>query len=118
MKLFVGNLSWDATEDALRPLFEAHGAVVSVRIIQDPFTGRSKGYGFVEMGDEASCDAAIGALNEFQFLGRPLRVSRARAPEPRGERSGGERRSFGGPSRGPRSGGNRPFRGGGNRFED
>ena len=123
MKLFVGNLSWDATEDALRPLFEAHGAVVSVRIIQDPFTGRSRGYGFVEMVDEAACDAVIAALNEYLFLGRPLRVSRARAPEPREQRSssGGERRSFSGQSR-PRAGG-RPFRsggggGGGNRYEE
>ncbi len=117
MKLFVGNLSWEATEEALRPLFEAHGTVVSVRIIQDPFTGRSKGYGFVEMADDASGEAAMNQLNEFQLLGRPLRVSAARTPEPRGDRGGdrGERR--GGP-RGPRSGGNRPFRGGGNRFED
>ena len=95
MKIFVGNLSWDATDDSLRALFEAHGEVKSIRVVQDPYTGRSKGFGFVEMADEASGQAAIDALHETQFLGRPLNVSRARAE---GDREGGSR----GP-RGPRS---------------
>jgi RNA recognition motif-containing protein len=78
MKLFVGNLSWNATEETLKPLFEAFGKVVSVRIVTDPYTGRSKGFGFVEMEDEASGDEAVRQLNDSPFLNRPLRVSRAR----------------------------------------
>jgi RNA recognition motif-containing protein len=91
MKLFVGNLSWNATEETLKPLFEAFGHVVSVRIVTDPYTGRSKGFGFVEMEDEAACDEAVRQLNDSPFLNRPLRVSRARQEQPgaRQGRSGG-----------------------------
>lgn len=91
MKIFVGNLSWDATEDDLRQLFEKHGAVVSVHIVKDPYTGRSKGFAFIEMSDEASGDNAIRELNDYEFLSRPLRVSRARQEGSREDR----------PSRGP-----------------
>lgn len=102
-KIFVGNLSWNATEEALRQLFAEFGEVVSVRIVTDPYTGRSKGFGFVEMGDETSCTQAIEKLDNYAFLGRPLRVSRAR--QENSERSG---------SRPPRSQGpgGRPMRGG------
>jgi RNA recognition motif-containing protein len=96
MKIFVGNLSWDATEEGLRQLFEAHGEVISVRIVQDQYTGRSKGFGFVEMKDEAAGNAAIAALNDTPFEGRPLRISAARQE---GSREGGNNR---GP-RGPRN---------------
>ena len=110
MKIFVGNLSWDATEDALRQLFEAYGEVISIRIVQDPYTGRSKGFGFVEMKDAAAGQAACDALNDSDFLGRPLRVSPARAEGERdGNRSGGPRgprSDFRGDSRPPR----KPFR--------
>ena len=99
MKIFVGNLSWDATEDALKQLFETHGEVTSTRIVQDPYTGRSKGFGFVEMKDEQAGNAAIAALNDTQFIGRPLRVSAARAEgerdpnrAPRGPRNFGDSR--------------------------
>lgn len=78
MKLFVGNLSWNATEDALKALFEAFGKVVSVRIVTDPYTGRSKGFGFVEMEGEAEGEESVRQLNDSPFLNRPLRVSRAR----------------------------------------
>jgi RNA recognition motif-containing protein len=97
MKLFVGNLSWSATEDALRAAFEAFGKVLSVKIVTDPYTGRSKGFGFVEMEDEATADEAIRQLNESPFLNRPLRVSKARQ-EQRGPRQGrpmGGQREYG-----------------------
>lgn len=95
-KIFVGNLSWSATEDALKQLFAEFGEVVSVRIVNDPYTGRSKGFGFVEMADEASCNQALEKLDNYAFCERPIRVSRARQ-----EGSGGGGR----PPRGPRSGG-------------
>lgn len=110
MKIFVGNLSWDANDDSLRQLFEAYGEVVSVRVVQDPYTGRSKGFGFVEMKDEASCAAAIAGLNEHDFLGRPLRVSRA---QEQGERTGGGAGGYRGGDRGDRGGSDRGgYRGG------
>lgn len=90
-KIFVGNLSWNATEDSLKELFAQFGEVVSVRIVADPYTGRSKGFGFVEMADESACTQAIEKLDNYNFVNRPLRVSRARA-----EGSGPR------PSRGPR----------------
>ena len=89
MKLFVGNLSWNATEETLRPLFEAFGKVVSVRIVTDPYTGRSKGFGFVEMENEAEGDEAVRQLNDSPFLNRPLRVSRARQEQGGAPRQGG-----------------------------
>ena len=97
-KLFVGNLSWDASEEELKLLFDKHGRVVSVRIVQDPYTGRSKGFGFVEMESEEACENVIRALNDADFMGRPLRVSRARQENERGERrsSGGGYRGNGG----------------------
>ncbi len=95
-KIFVGNLSWNATEDALKELFAQFGEVVSVRIVTDPYTGRSKGFGFVEMADEASCNTAIEKLDNYSFVNRPIRVSRAR------QEGSGPR-----PNRGPRMGGMR-----------
>jgi RNA recognition motif-containing protein len=87
-KIFVGNLSWSATEDALKQLFAEFGEVVSVRIVTDPYTGRSKGFGFIEMSDESSCNQAIEKLDNFEFLTRPIRVSRARQEEGGGGRGG------------------------------
>ena len=111
MKLFVGNLSWNATEEALRPAFEAFGKVVSIRIVTDPYTGRSKGFGFVEMESEAEGDEAIRQLNDSPFLNRPLRVSRARQEQGGGPRQGGGGggRSGGG-GYGQRGGEGRPAR--------
>src|ERR1700733_1673199 len=103
-KIFVGNLSWNATEDELKQIFSEFGEVLSVRIVTDPYTGRSKGFGFIEMSDEAACNQAVEKLDNFAFLGRPIRVSRARQEQGGGgqrpPRTGGERRHSG-----PREGG-------------
>ncbi len=77
MKLFVGNLPFKTTEDDVRELFEAYGEVQSVKIIKDHDTGRSRGFGFVEM-DEGSATSAIEALNNSDFAGRPLHVDKAK----------------------------------------
>lgn len=102
-KIFVGNLAWRASEEDLRKLFEAHGEVVSVKIVTDQYTGKSKGFGFVEMATAEGAVAAIAALNDQPYLERNLRVSAAqdRPSEGRGGNGGGyggdrgERRSSG-----------------------
>ena len=81
--LYVGNINYQATEEDLRPLFAEYGEVISVKIINDRETGRSKGFGFVEM--ESGADAAIEELNGKEFEGRRLRVNEARPRAPRGE---------------------------------
>lgn len=100
-KLFVGNLSWKATEESLRPVFEAFGKVLSVKIVTDN-TGRSKGFGFVEMGSADEANAAIEGLNEKPHLERNMRVSLAqeRTERPVGS---GPRRDFRGGREGGRS---------------
>jgi len=85
-KLYVGNLSYGATESTIRSLFENHGAVESVNLITDRDTGRSKGFGFVEMTNDAEAQNAISALNGKEVDGRALTVNEAR---PKEERSGG-----------------------------
>ena len=85
-KLYVGNLSYGATESSIRSLFESHGAVESVNLITDRDTGRSKGFGFVEMTNDAEAQRAITALNGKEVDGRALTVNEAR---PKEERSGG-----------------------------
>jgi RNA recognition motif-containing protein len=77
-RLYVGNLPYTATDDSLRQLFEAHGTVTSVQIIMDRDTGRSKGFGFVEMANDQEAQAAIEALNGQQLENRPLTVNEAR----------------------------------------
>ena len=106
-KLFVGNLSWKATEDSLKPVFEAFGKVVSIKIITD-HTGRSKGFGFVEMDTDQDAINAIQGLNEKMHLDRNMRVSLA---QERTERPAGERREF--RSTGGAGGGNGGGNGGG-----
>ena len=76
--IYVGNISYSATEDNIKELFEQHGKVNSVKIIIDRYTQRSKGFGFVEMEDENEADEAINAINGFEFLGRNLKVNEAR----------------------------------------
>ena len=88
MNLYVGNLSYDVSEDELRSTFEQFGTVSSCNLITDRDTGRAKGFGFVEMEDNAEADTAIKALNETVLKGRPMKVNQAK---PRGERSGGGR---------------------------
>ncbi|WP_349255241.1 RNA-binding protein [Spectribacter hydrogenoxidans] len=88
MNIYVGNLPWGSSEDDLRAAFEAYGEVSSAKIITDRESGRSRGFGFVEMPDKGSAEAAIQALNETDFQGRNLRVNEARPREdrPRGPR--------------------------------
>jgi RNA recognition motif-containing protein len=74
-KIYVGNLSYDTTEAGLSDLFQAHGKVVSAKVIMDRDSGRSKGFGFVEMGTEDEARAAIAALNGVSLDGRQLKVN-------------------------------------------
>jgi RNA recognition motif-containing protein len=92
-KLYVGNLSYDVTDDALAKLFEGHGAVRSAQVIMDRDTGRSKGFGFVEMESDDAARAAIAALNGQEISGRKLTVNEAR---PKTEGGGGGRPGGGG----------------------
>lgn len=106
-KLFVGNLAWRATEEELKQLFEACGEVVSVKIVVDQYTGKSKGFGFVEMDSAESAQNAIRELNDKPYQDRPLRVSLAQE-RPQGERSsGGGAGGFRSGPRRERSGGDR-----------
>ena len=88
-KLYVGNLPFNTTEQSLNELFADHGAVTSARIITDRETGRSKGFGFVEMSNGDEAQSAIETLNGQEFQGRKLVVNEARPQEPRAPRSGG-----------------------------
>ena len=78
MNIYIGNLSYDMSEEDLRSSFEDHGTVDSAKIIMDRESGRSKGFGFVEMPDESEATAAIQELNEAMVNGRPLRVNEAK----------------------------------------
>ena len=97
-KLFVGNLPFSATQDQLQDLFSPHGEIVEINIITDRFSGRSKGFAFVEFATEEQAQAAVEALNETELDGRKIVVNVAKPPAPR------ENRGFGGGNRG---GGNR-----------
>ena len=104
-KLYVGNLSYDASEAGIRTLFEAHGEVASVNLITDRDTGRPKGFGFVEMGSAEEAQKAKSALDGTQLDGRSIKVDVAKELVPRAPRSGG---GYGGGNRGGGySGGNR-----------
>jgi RNA recognition motif-containing protein len=94
-KLYVGNLSYDVDSSGLEELFATHGQVVSAQIINDRDTGRSKGFGFVEMSSDGEAAAAIAALNGVQHNGRALTVNEARPKEERPS-GGGGRGGFGG----------------------
>ena len=100
MKIFVGNLSFAATEDSVRSLFETHGTVDRVSIMTDRDTGRSRGFGFVEMSSGAEAEKAMASLNGREVGGRALTVNEARPKADRsfgssgfGHRNGGYRRS-------------------------
>lgn len=95
MNIYVGNLSFSTTEEGLRGLFEQSGTVDTVTIIQDRVTGRSRGFGFVEMPDESNAQAAIAALDGNDFDGRNLKVNQAKEREDRGSRGGGGGRDSG-----------------------
>ena len=96
-KLYVGNLPYSFRDNDLQQAFAAHGNVTSAKVMMERDTGRSKGFGFVEMGSDAEAQTAINAMNGQQIGGRGLVVNEARPMEPRPPRTGG----FGG----PRSGG-------------
>jgi RNA recognition motif-containing protein len=105
-KLYVGNLSYDTTEDELQQLFAEVGPVVSAVVITDRMSGRSKGFGFVEMETESAAEEAIQRFNEYELRQRNLTVSEARPPRDRSA-GGGGKRGFGGRGRSPRGGGRR-----------
>lgn len=93
MKLYVSNLSFNTSEDALASLFSPFGEVVSTKIIQDRETGRSRGFGFVEMGNESEGNAAIEGLNGQEVNGRPVNVSVAKERTDRPQGGGGYNRN-------------------------
>lgn len=88
-KIYVGNLSYETNEEGLKKLFGQYGEVESVAIITDRFTGRNKGFGFVEMSSADSAKTAIESLNDQEFEGRKLKVNEAREKTDRGPRTGG-----------------------------
>src|SRR5690242_1241233 len=90
--IFVGNLSFGATEDTVRSLFEAHGAVSRVNLVTDRESGQPRGFGFVEMANDVEGERTINALNGTDLDGRTLNVNEAR---PKTERSGGGGGGFG-----------------------
>jgi cold-inducible RNA-binding protein len=95
--IFVGNLSFGATEDTVRHLFEQYGAVERVSIVTDRDTGRAKGFGFVEMTGDAEAERAISSLNGQELDGRNLTINEARPKEDRGGGFGGGRGGNGAP---------------------
>lgn len=94
--IYVGNLTWDATADDLLALFQNYGAVARAQVITDRETGRSRGFGFVEMDNDQEAQTAIDNLNGTPFRGRPLTVNEARPREERGGGGGGGRGGYGG----------------------
>jgi len=108
-KLYVGNLPYSFRDEDLQQAFSAHGSVTSAKVMMERDTGRSKGFGFVEMGSDAEAQAAISGMNGQQFGGRGLVVNEARPMEPRPPRTGGG--GFGGGA--GRSGGGGGYGGGG-----
>jgi cold-inducible RNA-binding protein len=89
INIYVGNLSFDASEDQLKELFESYGRVDSAKIISDQFTGRSRGFGFIEMADREEGLRAIQELDSRDFKGRSLKVNEARPKRDAGRRDGG-----------------------------
>ena len=108
-KLYVGNLPYSFRDEDLQQAFSAHGSVTSAKVMMERDTGRSKGFGFVEMGSDAEAQAAIEGMNGQSLGGRSITVNEARPMEPRPPRSGG-----GGYGGGDRSGGG-GYGGGGDR---
>ena len=100
MNIYVGNLSYDVTDETIKQAFESFGQVISARIVKDKYTGESRGFGFVEMPEQAQAQAAIKGLNGKELLGKQMSVNEARPRTDRG-RSGGQ----GGYQRGPGYGG-------------
>jgi RNA recognition motif-containing protein len=95
MNIYVGNLSFDTTEDQIREAFQSFGEVTSAAIITDKYSGESRGFGFVEMSGKSEAIAAINGLNGAELNGRTLKVNEAKPRNDRGGKGGG-RRNFGG----------------------
>ena len=110
-KLYIGNLAYSATSEDLEALFSRVGKVESAAVVTDKFSGRSKGFGFVEMADSGEAAAAVESLNDSEFQGRRIKVAEARAGEQRGPGGGGAPGGRGGRPGGGGGGGGR----GGNR---
>jgi cold-inducible RNA-binding protein len=111
-KLYVGNLPYSFRDEDLQQAFAAHGSVSSAKVMMERDTGRSKGFGFVEMGSDAEAQAAINGMNGQQYGGRGLVVNEARPMEPRAPRSGGFGGGGGGGGYGGGAGGGRSGGGG------
>jgi RNA recognition motif-containing protein len=104
MNIYVGNLSYDATDETIKQAFESFGEVTAARVIKDKYTGQSRGFGFVEMSEQSQAQTAIKSLNGKELLGKQISVNEARARANEG-RTGGQRR-----------GGRMDYSGRGNRF--
>jgi RNA recognition motif-containing protein len=91
MNIYVGNLPYELTKDELKDVFQQYGEVTSVNIITDKMTGRSKGFGFIEMSDDANGKEAISKIDGYSFKGRNLKVSEARPREERADRNNDRR---------------------------
>ena len=78
MNIYVGNLSYDATDETIKQAFESFGQVISARIVKDKYTGQSRGFGFVEMPEQSQAQAAIKSLNGKELLGKQMSVNEAR----------------------------------------
>ena len=100
MNIYVGNLTFDVSEDDLRGAFEQFGEITEVRLIMDKFSGKSKGFGFIEMPSKDEAEKAIEEMNGKDFKGRDLTVNEAKPKVDRGGRGGGGRRGGSGNSRG------------------
>jgi cold-inducible RNA-binding protein len=111
MNIYAGNLSYEVTEEDLKSAFGAFGEVVSVKVIKDEYSGRSKGFGFVEMTNKPEAEAAINGLNNTELKGRAIKVNEANPK--RDTRSGGGGRDGGGGGRGRQGGGGGRQGGGG-----
>lgn len=111
-KIYVGNLAFSVTDDELQQAFASFGTITSARVVMDKMSGRSKGFGFVEIEDDASADTAIQKMDGQTIGGRAVRVSEAKPQEPR-TGGGGGRGGFGGGRGGGGGGGRGGFGGGG-----
>ncbi len=94
MNIYVGNLSQEVTDEDLRKAFEDHGMVTSAKVIKDNFSGQSRGFGFVEMPNNAEADSAMKALNGVELKGRAIRISEAR-PRSEKRRNKGRKGGYG-----------------------
>ncbi len=115
MNIYISNLSYDVTDKDLNDIFSDYGAVASAKVIMDRETGRSRGFGFVEMPSDEEARNAIAQLDQAEYVGKTIRVSEARPKTDRPRSGGGNRGGFGGGNRGGGFGGGNRGGFGGNR---